>query len=588
VAVRYSRDRFAAGAWGDREPIRPRILLDRGWVLIALLPAGAVALPVLVVLSSLLAPDLDVWSHLVGTVLGSYIANTLGLGLGVVVGVTLIGVGTAWLVTMCDFPARGVLEWALLLPFAVPTYIIGYTYTDLLQYAGPLQTTLREVMGWTRDDYWFPQIRSLGGAVMVMSLVLYPYVYLLTRAAFLDQSTCALDVGRTLGRGPWRCFLELAVPLARPAIAGGAALALMETLADFGTVQYFGVPTFTTGIFRTWFGLGEPLAAAQLAALLILIVLLVLTLERWLRGPARYEHTVPNRPLPSHRLGGGRAALALIACAAPVVLGFGVPVVVLSKMALETGDPLLGDIFLELAANSFALAGVAAVLTAGLAVLVGYALRIRGTAVVRTSARIAALGYAIPGAVIAVGVLIPFARLDNLIDAWMRASFGISTGLLLTGTIAGLVFAYLVRFFAVALSSVEAGLAKINRHLDEAARLLGHGPGATLVRVHVPLMWGSVLTAVLIVFVDVLKELPATLILRPFNFETLAVRVYRFASDERLAEASTAALAIVGVGIIPVILLSRAMTGTRRRSAAPTAASGQAGHAPDPAQRPAG
>ncbi len=537
-------------------------LLDR-WSLLALALALAVALPVLVVFASLLVPVGEIWRHLAETVLWDYVSNSALLAAGVGLGVIALGVGAAWLVSMCEFPGRGVFEWALLLPFAVPTYIIGYTYTDLLQYAGPLQTLLREAMEWTREDYWFPQIRSLGGAIVVMSLVLYPYVYLLARASFLEQCTCMLDVSRTLGRGPWSSFFEVAVPLARPAIAGGVALALMEALADFGTVQYFGVNTFTTGIYRTWFALGEPVAAAQLAAALMLLVLLLLAAERWSRGLARYQHTAQSRLRPCFDLRGAWAALACAACALPIALGFGIPVLVLLAMALKQGDQLLGGMFAELAWNSFSLAALAAVLTAALAIVVAYALRLRPTALMRASARVASLGYAIPGAVIAIGVLLPFAHLDNAIDAWMRARFGISTGLLLTGTIGVLLFAYLVRFLALALSTVEAGLSKINRNLDDAARILGRSPGGTLARVHVPLIWSSVLTAVILVFVDVLKELPATLILRPFNFETLAVRVYRFASDERLAEASTAALAIVLVGLIPVILLSRAITRSR-------------------------
>ena len=533
-------------------------LID-GWHLVALSVAAAVALPVLVVLASLLAPNGEIWAHLASTVLSDYLWSTFGLTLGVGAGVLLIGVGTAWLVSMCRFPGQRLFEWALLLPLAVPAYIIGYTYTGLLDYAGPVQSLLREAMGWGREDYWFPQIRSLGGAIVVMSLVFYPYVYLLARAAFLEQCTCMLDVSRTLGRGAWSSFFGVAMPLARPAIAGGVALALMETLADFGTVQYFGVSTFTTGIYRTWFALGAPTAAAQLAGLLMLFVLLVLTLERVSRGLAKYQHTAQSRQRSSYRLGGGRALLAATACGLPVALGFVLPVLVLTDMSLERGDAMLGGMFLELASNSFGLAALAALVTAVVALVVGYGLRLRPTPLMRASARIAGLGYAVPGAVIAVGVLLPFARLDNAIDAWTRATFGISTGLLFTGTIAVLVFAYLVRFLALALNTVEAGLAKINRNLDDAARILGRGPAGALARVHVPLIWGSVLSAVILVFVDVLKELPATLILRPFNFETLAVRVYRFASDERLAEASTAALAIVLVGLLPVILLSRAI-----------------------------
>jgi iron(III) transport system permease protein len=330
-------------------------------------------------------------------------------------------------------------------------------------------------------------------------------------------------------------------------------------------VQYFAVNTFTTGIYRTWFALGEPVAAAQLAAALMMVIFLVVAVERLSRGLARYQHTARSRPRHSYRLSRGREAMALIACLAPIVLGFGLPVAVLVRMTLAQGDGLLGSMFFELAFNSFSLAAIAAALITTLALVVAYGLRLRPNPLIRASARVASMGYAIPGAVIAVGVLIPFARLDNAVDAWMRDAFGISTGLILTGTIGGLLFAYLVRFLALAMNSVEAGLSKINRSLDDAARALGRGPGGALVRVHVPLMWGSLLSAVILVFVDVLKELPATLILRPFDFETLAIRVYRFASDERLAEASSAALAIVLVGLVPVILLSRAIARVRPR-----------------------
>ncbi|MDH3662448.1 MAG: iron ABC transporter permease [Alphaproteobacteria bacterium] len=540
-------------------------LPDR-WSLLALVLALVVALPVLVVFASLLVPHGDVWRHLASTVLLGYVGHTLALAAGVAVGVTLIGVGNAWLVTMCQFPGRNLFEWALLLPFAVPTYIIGYTYTDLLQYAGPVQTALRETMGWSRQDYWFPEIRSLGGAIMVMTLVLYPYVYLLSRAAFLSQSSCLLDVSRTLGRNPWRHFVEVAVPMARPAIVGGVALALMETMADFGTVQYFGISTFTTGIYRTWFALGEPMAAAQLAAVLMIFVLSMLWIERTSRQRARYDHTTAMRPLTCYHLPAGRGLLALLACLIPIALGFLLPTLALMRMAWRQGDWLMAGKFLPLAWNSFTLATLAAALTVGFAVLVTYGVRLRPNLPMKAAASVAGLGYAIPGTVIAVGVLIPFARLDNLLNGWLEAHVGISTGLLLSGTIFGLLFAYIVRFLAVALNSVEAGFGKINRHLDDAARSLGHRPGGTLLRVHLPLLRGALLTAVVIVFVDVLKELPATLIMRPFNFETLAVRVYQFASDERLAEASTAALAIVAVGLLPVILLSRAIAQSRPRS----------------------
>jgi len=539
-------------------------LPDR-WSVLALVLALAVALPVLVVFAAFLVPHSEVWRHLASTVLLGYVGHTFALTVGVAVGVTLIGVGCAWLVTMCRFPGRYVFEWALLLPFAVPAYIIGYTYTDLLQFAGPVQTGLRDAMGWTRNDYWFPEIRSLGGAIVVMTLVLYPYVYLLSRAAFLSQSSCLLDVSRTLGRNPWRHFIEVAVPMARPAIVGGVALVMMETMADFGTVQHFGISTFTTGIYRTWFALGEPVAAAQLAAVLMIFVLSMLWIERFSRSHARYDHTTAMRPLTSYGLSGGRGFLAATACFMPIFLGFLLPTLVLMRMAWRQGDLLMAGKFLPLAWNSLTLAALAALLTVIFAVLVIYGVRLRPTALMKAASSVAGLGYAIPGTVIAVGVLIPFARFDNALNSWLQTHLGFSTGLLLSGTILGLLFAYLVRFLAVALNSVDAGFGKISRHLDDAARTLGHPPGGTLLKVHLPLLRGALLTAMVIVFVDVLKELPATLIMRPFNFETLAVRVYQFASDERLAEASTAALAIVAVGLLPVILLSRAIAQSRPR-----------------------
>jgi iron(III) transport system permease protein len=548
---------------GARRPRRPPV-----WTLLALPVAALVASPVLAVLVAAAVPAGDVWRHIAATTLPEMLGNSVLLVLLVGAMTASCGAVAAWLVTACRFPGSRALDVALLLPMAMPAYVCAYAYTWLLDVAGPAQTALRDLTGLRWGQYWFPEIRSLPGAAVVLAMVLYPYVYLLCRGAFQQQSVCLVEASRTLGHSLPRCFLRLALPLARPAIVGGVALALMETLADFGTVQHFGVSTFTTGIYRTWFALGEPTAAAQLAAALMLFVLMILAFERWSRRFARYVHTATSRPRPSYRLRGGPAALALLACMTPVALGFGVPVAVLSGMSLESGDALLGDMFVELASNSFVLATLAALITVGFAVIVAYGLRLRATPLMRGSARIAALGYAIPGAVIAVGVLIPFARFDNALDAWLRASFGISTGLLLTGTIAGLLFAYLVRFLALAFNTVDAGLVKINRNLDDAARVLGQAPSGTLLRVHMPLIWSSLLTALILVFVDVLKELPATLILRPFDFETLAVRVYRFASDERLAEASSAALAIVAVGLLPVILLSRAITRTAPASRA--------------------
>lgn len=545
-------------------PVLARRTVFSGWTLATLVIAALVALPVMVVASRVFVPTNGVWDHLVRTVLWEYLGNTLRLVLLVGAGTAVIGVGTAWLVTMCRFPGSRVLEWALLLPMAVPAYVMAYTYTDLLQFVGPIQTGLRTLFHWTRRDYWFPDIRTVEGAAAMLTLVLYPYVYLLSRAAFLEQSVCVLEVSRTLGRGPWRSFFTVALPLARPGIVAGLALVMMEVLADFGTVQYFAVNTFTTGIYRTWFAMGEPTAAAQLAAVLMLFVLVLILMERWSRKQAKFHHTTTRyRRLPAQPLTGWKATAALTACVLPLVLGFVVPGGILLTMALRTGDERLGRTFIDIATNSFTLAAIASALAVTLAVLLAYGQRLQPTPLLKSAVRVAAMGYAIPGSVIAVGVLIPFTHLDNAIDQFLRATIGVSSGLLLSGTIAAVLFAYMVRFLAVSFNTIEASLGKIRPTMDHAARVLGSTPGRTLVRVHAPIMTGSLLTAALLVFVDVMKELPATMIVRPFNFDTLAVRAYQMASDERLAEAATASLAIVAVGIVPVILLSRSIRKSR-------------------------
>jgi iron(III) transport system permease protein len=534
------------------------------WGLGLLSIALLLAVPVLQVLSFLFEPAGEVWQHLAETVLQDYVINSLLLMLGVAIGVLLLGVSTAWLTSMCEFPGRALFEWALLLPMAIPAYIIAYTYTGLFDFAGPVQTLLREWTGWSYGDYWFPEIRSLEGAALMLSLVLYPYVYLLTRAAFLGQSICVLDVSRTLGNGPWRTFFAVALPLARPAIVAGLSLALMETLADYGTVQYFGVSTFTTGIFRTWFGLNNAAAAAQLSAMLLLFVFVLIILERGSRRQARYHHTTQrHQALTRFRLNRRQSTLAFLICAGALFFGFLLPAGQLFWWAMTTAEENLDGRFFSLISHSLLLAAGASLLALLLALFLSYGKRLHGSRLVNFSVRLAGMGYAIPGTVIAVGVVIPFAAFDNALDEWMRAQFGWSTGLLLSGTLVALLFAYLVRFLAVSLQTVEAGLGKIRPTMDEVARSLGSGSGEMVRRVHIPMLKGSLMTALLLVFVDVLKELPATLILRPFNYNTLAVRAYELASDERLADASYAALTIVLVGILPVILLSRSITRSR-------------------------
>jgi iron(III) transport system permease protein len=397
-----------------------------------------------------------------------------------------------------------------------------------------------------------------------MGLVLYPYVYLLARAAFIEQSVCMLEASRTLGRGPWRGFFQVALPLARPAIATGVALALMEALSEFGAVQYFAVDTFTTGIYRTWFGLGDSRAASQLAAILMAVVLVLLLIERRSRGQARYFHTSTRyRPLPGYRLTGIWRVLAVLACLLPIFFGFLLPGAQLLVWSIQTADRMIDLTLLRLAWNSISLAVLAAVLAVVVAAVLAYGVRLRPSFLTIGATRVASMGYAVPGAVLAIGVLVPFAWLDNTLDGWMRSTFGVSTGLLLSGTLIALLFAYLVRFLAISFNTVEASLAKVTPNMDGAARSLGLGAGRTFFRVHAPIIGGSLLTAGLLVFVDVMKELPATLIMRPFNFNTLAVRSFELASDERLADSASAALAIVLAGLVPVILLSRAIARSR-------------------------
>ncbi|MFZ5509481.1 MAG: ABC transporter permease [Pseudomonadota bacterium] len=548
-------------------PRRHRRVRRYGWLIrSALLVAALVAAPILSVAANIFIGGTgDTWSHLAATVLPEYVANTLWLCAGVSLGVVVIGTASAWLVTMHDFPGRRVFEWALVLPLAVPAYVMAYTYTDLLQFVGPVQTWLRATFGWKPGSYWFPDVRSVGGAVAMFIFVLYPYVYLLARTAFLERASGMLEVGRSLGLGPWGSFFRISLPLARPAIAAGAALALMETLADYGTVAYFGVQTFTTGIYRAWFALGDRTAAAQLSVSLLGFVLLVLLLERASRGRARFHNTTGrNRPLSGRQLRGIKAAGAFALCALPLALGFLLPAGILLEMALTEGDAQFGARFLQLARNSFTLAAVTATLAVALSLLLGYAARMSRERLPQLLNRAVGLGYAVPGSVIAVGVLIPVTRLDNWLAALIQSWTGTSPGLLLTGGMAALVYAYLVRFLTVSLQTVEASLAKITPSMDDAARSLGHGQAQTLLRVHLPLLKGSLWTAGLLVFVDVMKELPATLVMRPFNLDTLATQAYTLASDERLAEASTAALAIVAVGVLPLIMVSRQIAKSRQ------------------------
>jgi iron(III) transport system permease protein len=448
---------------------------------------------------------------------------------------------------------------------AVPTYIVAYCYVELFDYAGPVQTGLRSLFGWGHPgDYWFPQVRSLPGAVLIFSAVLYPYVYLTARASFAQQSVCVLEVARTLGRSSLGAFVEVALPLARPAIAAGVALVIMETLNDLGAVQYLGVDTLSASIYATWLQRSNLAGAAQLAAVMLLLVAALLAAERRARGGARIHHTTGRyRAIPFQDLEGWKGAAAAALSSLPFVLGFAVPVLVIAEDALTHAGGALAGGFLSAAANSLALAGIAAAAAVAIALTLGYARRVAGNGFIRPAVRLAGLGYAVPGTVLAIGLLIPLAGIDNRVDAFLRSAFGVSSGLLLSGSLFAVTLAYVVRFLAVALSQVEAGLERVSPNLDAAARTLGESALSALWRVHLPLLLAPLGAAALLVFVDCMKELPATLLLRPFNFETLATHVYGLASIEQLEQAALGSLTIVLAGLLPVLLLQRAIAAGR-------------------------
>jgi iron(III) transport system permease protein len=523
--------------------------------------ALVILLPIASVIASVFRPPSPTLAHLAETILASVLLDTALLAAIVGAGCIGVGVTTAWLVTMYAFPGSRQLQWLLLLPLAMPAYIVGYAYSDALAFAGPVQTWIRTTFGLVKGDYWFPETHGLMGAATMFVLVLYPYVYFLARTAFLDQSTTTLEVARTLGAGPWARFWRIAVPAARPAIAVGAALALMETLADFGTVQHFGLHTFTTLIYRTWLGMGDAVGAGQLAAGLLGLVLLLLAVERGARGERRHHRSGSRDsaivPVVLH---GWRAGLAATVCVLPIVLGFVLPVAILVRLHVADGDALFSAAFLRLAGTSIAAAAAAAALVTVLALALAHTVRGTGSGTDRGFVRVACLGYALPGTVLAVGLLGPLGAIDWGIDQAVRAVFGVGVGLMLSGTVVALLLAYVIRFLAVGHGAIEAGYAKITPSIDHAARSLGARPREVLWRIHLPLLRRAGLTAFVLVFADVLKELPATLIVRPFNFDTLAVRVYQLASDERLPQAATGALVIVAVGLLPIVVLTRAIT----------------------------
>ncbi len=539
--------------------------LSLGWTLAVLGIAALVATPIAAVLIIALTGGTADWSHLAHHVLPRAIWQTVQLAIGVAVVSLVTGTSTAWLVTMYRFPGRALLDRLLVLPLAIPTYIVAYCYVDLLDYGGPVQAMVRSAGGYaTARDYAFPEIRSVPGAIFVMSAVLYPYVYLSARASFVQQSVCVLEVARTLGQSAMGTFWRIALPLSRPALAAGTALVLMESLNDLGAVQYLGVETLSASIYATWLQRASLTGAAQIAALALLAVALILILERSARGASRYHHTTGRyRAIPFQDISGWRGWAAAGACAIPALLGFVVPILVLARHSFAHAEEIFSSEFLTAILHSATLSLIVASTAVTLALMLAYAVRIAGSRTVTGAVSMAGLGYAVPGTVLAIGVIIPFAAFDNFVDGLLRAHLDYATGLILSGTLAALAFALVVRFLAVALGSVESGLQKISPNLDAAARTLGATSLSTLGRVHLPLLLPALGAAALLVFIDTMKELPATLLLRPFNYETLATHVYALTALEQFERAAPGALAIVLAGLIPVLILHRAVATSR-------------------------
>lgn len=532
-----------------------------GWMTGSWAIALLLGLPVIALLFSAFSAEGDLFRHLADTVLLDYLGNTLGLVVGVVLLSLLFGVPTAWLVAMCQVPGRRALQWALMLPMAMPSYIVAYVYTDLLDYSGPLQAGLRTLFGWNSPaDYWFPAIRSLGGAAWVLALVLFPYVYLLTRASFLEQSVSLIHSSRLLGCTPWQSFRRLSLPLARPAIMVAVSLVAMETLADFATVHFFAINTLTTAVYDTWLGYGSLATAAKLSCLMLLAVVLLIALERRSRSRQQvFQKSMGHEQPLRYPLKGMSRWWAGLWCWGLVLAGFALPFIILLDYGVRYFELSWTPEFVRFAGNSLAISALTALLAMGIALLLGFFRRLDGGIKSLLPLRIAAMGYAMPGTVLAIGVLVPLTALDfaiNDLAEWLGRQ---GPGLLLTGTITAIVFGYLVRFVAIAIGSVESSMGKISPSLDMAARSLGQGDGGMLRRVHLPLVRRGLFAGAMLVFIESMKELPAALLLRPFNFDTLATHVYQFVSDEMLERGALGAIVIVLVGLLPLIWVNRSL-----------------------------
>ncbi|TYB82507.1 iron ABC transporter permease [Maritimibacter fusiformis] len=541
-------------------PSRRRMGLPGPWSAGALVIGAAVVLPILAVVWIALTPVENVWPHLIETTLPRYLGNTAVIAGSVALLAAMVGTGAGWLVAMYRFPGSRWLEWLLLFPLAIPAYVGAYALVDFLEYSGPVQTGLRGLFGWdSAQDYWFPQIRSRWAAVVVLAAALSPYVYLLARTAFREQSGGIYEVARALGAGPFARFWRVGLPLARPAIAAGSAIVMMETVSDFGVVDFFAVQTLTTGIFTTWLEMGNAGGAAQISLVILAVVLALVGIEKASRSKSRfYQAARHQRPVMPIRLTGPVAWIATALCLVPFAVGFVLPVGVIFAHAVANAEGWLAPGLVGALINTLTVGGIAAVVTVAAALFLVYGVKLTSRKLPKRVLPISTIGYAAPGAVLGVGILIPLAALDNTLADGVLALTGWDPGLILTGTAFAVIYAYVVRFFAIAQGAADAALDRVSPSLPMAARSLGRSAGGALRSVYLPLIRGSVGTALLLVFVDCVKELPATLLLRPFNYNTLSTRVYEKASLEQIGEAAPAAMLVILVGLAAVALMARA------------------------------
>ena len=524
------------------------------WRLIPFLVAALVLIPIGTILSSFFAPTSDIWQHLVETTLLSLLINTFWLALGVVSGTTLLGVSLAWLTAVCEFPGRKLFSWALLLPLAVPAYVTAFVVLGLFDFTGPVQSAFRS---WLGPDAWFPEVRGRMGVITVMVLAFYPYVYLLARNAFLTQGKRSLEASQSLGLNRTQGFFRVALPMARPWIAGGVMLALMETLADFGTVAVFNYDTFTTAIYKAWFGMFSLPAASQLASLLLVIVFALIVMEQQIRIRMRYAEVKQSARVDRIALSGWRSATATALASGTLFFAFLLPI---GQLVIWAANSLVQDLdsrYLGFLWHSLLLSTLAALLTCTVALLLVYATRRHPDAATRNAVRIATLGYALPGTVLAVGMFVPLAGLDNWIGEVTLQLFQIETGLMIQGTLAIMLLAYLTRFLAVSHSPIDSAMQRITSSIDEASMSMGINGWMMLRRVHLPILKSGIFTAGALVFVDVMKEMPITLMTRPFGWDTLSVRIFEMTSEGAWEQAALPAVALVISGLIPIILFMR-------------------------------